>query len=161
MYNVTALDYAWYHCHKLVDLPVIDTSKVTSFKCTWDMCMSLRIFPQFDFSKGIKFQNTWRDCANITDMPQLDLSSGNDFSYAWDGCHNLVNLGGFGAIKASIDLSASDVLNVDSIMNVITQAADLNELGITGKTMTFGSTNLAKLTDAQKAVATNKGWTLA
>ena len=155
MYNVTKLDYAWYHCHKLVDLPVIDTSKVVSFNCTWDMCMSLRIFPQFDFSKGIKFQNTWRDCANMTDMPQLDLSSGTDFSYAWMGCHNLVNLGGFGKIKASFDLSDSDVLTVDSLMNIINQAAT-----VTGKTMTFGSTNLAKLTDAQKAVATNKGWTL-
>ena len=156
MYNVTALDYAWYHCHKLVDLPVIDTSKVTNFNCTWDMCMSLRIFPQFDLSKGIKFQNTWRDCVNITDMPQLDLSSGNDFSYAWMGCHNLVNLGGFGAIKADIDLSDAEVLTVDSIMNVINQAAT-----VTGKTMKFGSVNLAKLTDAQKAVATSKGWSLA
>ena len=156
MYNVTALDYAWYHCHKLVDLPVIDTSKVINFNCTWDMCMSLRIFPQFDFSKGTKFQNTWRDCANMTDMPQLDLSSGTDFSYAWMGCHNLVNLGGFGAIKASFDLSDSDVLTVESIMNVINQAAT-----VTGKTMKFGSTNLAKLTDAQKAVATSKGWSLA
>lgn len=30
-----------------------------------------------------------------------------------------------------------------------------------GKTLTLGATNLAKLTDEQKAVATNKGWTLA
>ena len=41
-------------------------------------------------------------------------------------------------------------------MNVINQAAT-----VTGKTMTFGSTNLAKLTDAQKGVATSKGWSLA
>ena len=47
-----------------------------------------------------------------------------------------------------------------SMINIINQAADLNSLGITGKTMNFGGTNLAKLTDEQKAVATSKGWTL-
>jgi hypothetical protein len=31
----------------------------------------------------------------------------------------------------------------------------------TTKTLTLGSTNLAKLTDEEKAIATNKGWTLA
>ena len=160
MNNATNLDHAWYRCYGIVEFPMIDTSKVFSFRSAWEGCMSLRTFPQFDLSAGTMFISTWKDC-NITDMPQLDLSNGVYFNYAWEGCHNLVNLGGFGAIKASIDLSASDVLNVDSIMNVITQAADLNELGITGKTMKFGSTNLAKLTDAQKSVATSKGWTLA
>lgn len=160
MNNAINLDHAWYRCYGIVEFPMIDTSKVFSFRSAWEGCMSLQIFPQFDLSAGTDFISAWKDC-NITDMPQLDLSNGVYFNYAWDGCHNLVNLGGFGAIKASIDLSDSDVLNVDSIMNVITQAADLNSLGITGKTMTFGSTNLAKLTDAQKAVATNKGWTLA
>ena len=33
--------------------------------------------------------------------------------------------------------------------------------GDTAKTLTLGSTNLAKLTDEQKAIATNKNWTLA
>lgn len=160
MNNATNLDHAWYRCYGIVEFPMIDTSKVTNFRSTWEGSMSLQTFPQFDLSAGTLFISTWKDC-NITVMPQLDLSNGVNFNFAWDGCHNLVNLGGFGAIKASIDLSDADVLNVDSIMNVITQAADLNILGITGKTMTFGSTNLAKLTDAQKSVATSKGWSLA
>ena len=160
MNNATNLDHAWYRCYGIVEFPMIDTSKVTNFRSTWEGSMSLQTFPQFDLSAGTMFISTWKDC-NITVMPQLDLSNGVNFNFAWDGCHNLVNLGGFGAIKESIDLSDADVLNVDSIMNVITQAADLNSLGITGKTMTFGSTNLAKLTDAQKGVATSKGWSLA
>ena len=160
MNNATNLDHAWYRCYGIVEFPMIDTSKVTNFRSTWEGIMSLRIFPQLDLSAGTLFISTWKN-TNITDMPQLDLSNGTNFSFAWDGSHNLVNLGGFGAIKADIDLSGADVLNVDSIMNVINQAADLNALGITGKTMTFGSKNLAKLTDAQKAVATSKGWSLA
>ena len=92
----------------------------------------------------------------MTTMPMLDLSSGTDFSDAWNLCNHLTNLGGFGAISADIDLSASNLLTVDSMMNIINQAGT-----VTGATMKLGSTNLAKLTDAQKGVATSKGWTLA
>ena len=109
---------------------------------------------------GTDFYEAWYQCLSLTTMPQLDLSSGTDFQYAWYLCSYLTTLGGFGTIKESIDLHYSDKLTVESIMNVINQAADLNELGITGKTMNFGSTNLAKLSDEQIAVATSKGWTL-
>jgi len=37
----------------------------------------------------------------------------------------------------------------------------LNSLPTASCTLTLGATNLAKLTDAEKAIATNKGWTLA
>ena len=102
----------------------------------------------------------WYACIHLTTLPQLDLSNVTTFDQSWYNCTSLTTLGGFGAVKESISLSDSPNLTVDSIMNVLNQAADLNELGITGKTMKFGSTNLAKLTDEQKAVATNKGWTL-
>ena len=109
-----------------------------------------------DLSAGTKFQNAWLNCTILATMPQLNLSSGTDFTHTWAGCSSLTTLGGFGAIKESIDLSASTKLTVESIMNVVNQAAT-----VTGKTMTLGSTNLAKLSDEQKAVATSKGWTLA
>ena len=89
-------------------------------------------------------------------MPALDLSNGTNFYNAWFKCEKLTNLGGFGAISADFDLSTLTLLTVDSLMNIINQAAT-----VTGKTMTLGSTNLAKLTDEQKSVATSKGWTLA
>ena len=40
-------------------------------------------------------------------------------------------------------------------MNVINKAAT-----VTGKKMIFGATNLAKLSEAEKQVAIDKGWTL-
>ena len=45
-------------------------------------------------------------------------------------------------------------------MNVINNLYDLTANGLSGKTLKFGTTNLKKLTDEQKAVAVNKGWTL-
>ena len=114
-----------------------------------------------DLSAGTDFSYAWNGCSSLTEFPALNMSSGTDFTSAWYGCNALTTLGGFGAISADIDLSPCTKLTVESLMNVINQAADLAALGITGRTMTLGSDNLAKLSDEQKAVATSKRWTLA
>ena len=51
-------------------------------------------------------------------------------------------------------------LSHDSIMNIINVLKDYSGT-TTKRTLTLGSSNLAKLTDAEKAIATQKGWTLA
>lgn len=60
-------------------------------------------------------------------------------------------------IGNNLNVSDCTLLTHDSLMSII------NHLGTitTAKTVTLGSTNLAKLTDAEKAIATGKGWTLA
>ena len=134
----------------------LDFSQKTNFSYCCYHCQSLTSFPALDLSKGTNFQYAWASCSSLTDFAQVDLSAGTKFQYAWTKCSSLTTLGGFGSIKENFDLSYSTKLTVESIMNVINQAAT-----VTGKRMTLGSTNLAKLTDEQKAVATNKGWTLA
>ena len=66
------------------------------------------------------------------------------------------------AILPKIDLSSWGLnycpLTVDSLVSVLNALQQLDEG--TSYTCTIGSTNLAKLTDEQKAIATNKGWTL-
>ena len=59
----------------------------------------------------------------------------------------------------SVSLSSSSYLTHDSIIGLLNNLKDLT--GDTAKTITLGSTNLAKLTDEEKAIATNKNWTLA
>ena len=154
--NTSIFSDAWYDCQSLTEFPLIDTSKGTNFEQAWYGCSSLTEFPALDLSKGTAFARAWAECTSLTKLPLLDLSAGTDFTQTWAGCSSLTTLGGFGAIKESIDLYSCTKLTVESIMNVINQAAT-----VTGKTMNFGSTNLNKLTDEQKAVATSKGWTLA
>lgn len=57
---------------------------------------------------------------------------------------------------SKIGLNFSTALSVDSIVGL------LNALPLSDKGYSFqiGSTNIAKLSDEQKAIATNKGWTL-
>ena len=160
LHNGTDFSQAWSGCRALTSFPALDLSAGTDFISAWKDCTSLTEFPALDLHNGTNFRYAWNGCSALTTIGKLDLSSGTNFYSAWYNCSSLTNLGGFGTIKESFDLPYSTKLTIESMMNVITQAADLNSLGITGKTMNFGSTNLNKLTDEQKAVATNKGWTL-
>lgn len=60
--------------------------------------------------------------------------------------------------KDGIYLGYSNKLSHDSLMSFVNALEDLTESGTT-KTITFGATNLAKLTEEEKAIITNKGWT--
>ena len=72
-------------------------------------------------------------------------------------CESLTTLGGFTGLKVNLDLSSCPLLTKKSILNVFNKAANVKS---SPKTLTLGITNLNKLTDAEKAIATNKGWIL-
>jgi len=59
-----------------------------------------------------------------------------------------------------MDLSGCPKLTRESILSVLNALGNKNGLSGTWK-LTLGATNLAKLTESDKAIATGKGWTLA
>ena len=61
-------------------------------------------------------------------------------------------------INANLDISASTKFTREALLEII---GNLKAQTSGSKKLTMGSTNLAKLTDEDKAIATNKGWTLA
>lgn len=102
--------------------------------------------------------------STVTSLPKWNFSNVTGYTGAFDGCTSLTTLAGFTGLKASLSLSDCP-LTVESINNVINEMYDFNANGLIPEegqgTLTLGATNLAKLSDAEKAVATNKGWTLA
>lgn len=48
----------------------------------------------------------------------------------------------------------------ESLMNIINNLYDIATAGVQPQKLQLGSTNLAKLTDEEKVIATNKGWSL-
>lgn len=88
----------------------------------------------------------------------MDTSNVYNMDTMFQGCTSLTDLGGFVGLKTNLDLSYCTKLTHNSLMNVINKAADVIS---SPKTLTLGSTNLANLSDEEKAIATAKGWTLA
>lgn len=59
--------------------------------------------------------------------------------------------------KTGLNLSYCTALSYDSLIYLINNLVETT----TAKTVSLGSENLAKLTDEEIAIATEKGWTLA
>ena len=144
-------------CYNLTTIPQIDTSSVTIMESMFTNCFQLTTIPQIDTSSVTIMQGMFYSCSNLTTIPQIDTSSVTNMSYMFYSCSSLADLGGLMGLKCDIDLSSCPLTH-DSILNVINKAADVTA---SPKTLTLGSTNLAKLSDEEKAIATNKGWTLA
>ena len=63
-------------------------------------------------------------------------------------------------IGANISFAQSNKLSHDSLMSIINALKDFSSTTTT-KTLTLHANSKALLTDSEKAIATQKGWTLA
>ena len=75
------------------------------------------------------------------------------------GCSNLEYLRFSGTLRVDTWLSGAPKLTVESLLSVIDSLADFSGTG-TSKKITLGARNKAKLSAAQLALVTNKGWVL-
>ena len=150
---------------KHLDVSNFNTSKVTN------------MFAMFSSSNSL----TQLDISNFDTSNVLDF--GRTFSY-WAGVNKELNISGLNLSKCSsiegpfmrssfkvircdglklpnidmsnIGLNDSTELTVDSIVGLLHALPQSDK----GYSFQIGDVNIAKLTDEQKAIATNKGWTL-
>ena len=122
-------------------------------------CSSLTSIPQIDTSKVTFMNDMFYNCSSLTSIPLLHVNNVAQIGSILWGCRSVKYLGGFQGLRLSITSGFLDQcpdLTVESLMNVINNLATV----YSNQTLCFGSINLNKLTAQQKAIATNKGWTL-
>lgn len=158
----TSLAYAFYNCDKLSTLTLPDGFGAAAQSATscFASCVSLTALTLPD-GFGAALVSTTQMFNNCSRMHSLHLPSGfgqastyNGFMFRW--CGALETITGNPNFKASLDLSACKKLGHDSLMVIINGLQS-----VPGATLTLGAENLAKLSDEEKKVATDKGWTLA
>lgn len=140
-----------------------------------------------DFSNAETGNYMFNTCSSLIslDLSNFDASkiAGNaqnrTITYMFISCNNLTNLkfmknlGKGYVIKANgyntctVSLSSSSKLTHESLIDVINNLYDLNLTynvanggTLYTQNLQIGSTNLAKLTEEEIAIATNKGWTV-
>lgn len=101
--------------------------------------------------------NRFNKADQLVTIRKLIVEAGAGYSGCFTGCTALENITIEGVIGKNFDISDSPKLTHDSLMSIINHLKDTSSK----LTLTIGSENLAKLTDAEKAIATEKGWTLA
>ena len=133
--NVTNVGALFYYAKNVtsINLSGWDTSKVTAVSMMFFVCSAL----------------------TTLDLSGWDLSSVSHGGSEFTNCSNLTQLY-WTNWNHSIDISPSTKFTKDTLVKLINNLAT-----VTDKTLKMGSTNLAKLTDSEKAIAINKGWTLA
>ena len=164
----SAINMSWmFHGNNLKHLDVsnFNTSKVTN------------MFSMFSSSSSL----TQLDISNFDTSNVLDF--GHAFAY-WSGVNKELNISGLNLSKctsmdgtflrsgfkvirsdglrlpnidmSNIGLNDSTELTVDSIVGLMNALPQSDK----GYSFQIGDVNIAKLTNEQKAIATNKGWTL-
>ena len=99
-------------------------------------------------------------CYKLHTIDVLRVSEKTTFDSTFSGCEELRNITIEGTIgQNGLQIDSSPNLTHASLMSIINALKTFTD-GTT-RTVTLGATNIAKLTDAEKAIATQKGWTLA
>lgn len=163
--KVIKMERMFQNCESLTMIPKLDTSNVTSVYYMFYNCTSLTTIPQLDTSKVVNANNMFYGTGfKLESLPLLDFSSVTSISgfFGYGNITTLTDLGGFTGLKinwtGSGSLKQLPNLTVQSLLNVFNTIADVTGLG--GRNLEIGTINLAKLTDEQKQIAINKGWTL-
>ena len=103
---------------------------------------------------------TFDNNKTLITIRKLRVHEGVKYSSTFLNTTALENIVFEGVIGQSLTLKHSSKLTHDSLMSVINHLKDFTGTDNT-MTLALGETNLAKLTDEEKAIATQKGWTLA
>lgn len=175
--KATNMNSMFYNCDRLDSLALIDTSKVVDMGGMLGNTM-LKTIPQFDTSNVENVSSIFHQCIALRTIPLLDFGSVTNMSSIFGifELDLLTSIGGFKNLKKSVTREFIDLLpniSTSSLINIINNLYDWsgNTDGYAplnnGTIYNFGTThslkfgnNISKLSDAQIAVATAKGWSL-
>lgn len=137
--NCNSTSYMFYNCSKLRTTPAYDLTNVGIIGFMYTYCTSLKSLPKLTLTKAYNDPQWLYGCSSLTDV-------GGFVNY------------GFEYSGYTFDLSISP-LTSDSVTNIANTVYDMT---IKGRKMyiKFSSSVYSALTDGQKTLFTNKGWTV-
>ena len=154
--KVTVMSYMFSDCSSLQSLPELNTSNVKNMNYMFGNCESLQSIPELDTSNVTTMQQMFNDCYSLQSIPELDTSKVTNMNKMFDICKSLQRINILN-LTLSFSISSSTMFQREDLLTILNNLATVT----TTQTLTMGSTNLAKLTDDDKLIATEKGWTLA
>lgn len=157
--NVARMPYMFYRLYKATNINVssFNTSNVTNMEHMFCQCSVLENLDisNFDASNVENVRNMLYQCNNLINLKFMK-NLGKGYTKTQNNYSNY-----------NVHLSYTKALSHESLMDVINNLYDLNltyDVANGGtlytQSLTLGSTNLAKLTAEEIAIATNKGWTV-
>ena len=179
--NVTTMNDMFYECRSLQKIPLLNTSSVTNMNSMFVNCSSLQTIPLLNTSNVTTMNNMFSSCSSLQTIPLLNTSNVTNMNSMFSVCYSLQTIpllntsnvttmsGMFNScsylefltmtnIKVSFKISSSTKFSQETLEALIDNLADLT--GQTAQTFTMGSTNLAKVSQEKKDLATARNWNL-
>lgn len=155
--DVTDMSTFFSNCSYLKNAPSINTSKATTMHSMFYYDSDLKNVPQYDTSNVTNTQWMFYNCYSLKIIPSYDMLKVTNANNMFTGCGNLEFIHIIN-INANLNISESPKFTREALLEIL---GNLVPQTSGSKKLTMGSKNLAKLTDADKKIATDKGWTLA
>ena len=144
--------FMFYECNDLTTAPQMNTANVTDMTKMFYSCNKLTTVPLYDTSKVTRMEEMFWHCSDLQTVPAFDCSNVTNMNNIFTSCRSLksilmTNIGVSFNISASTLFERADLVTILNNLKTVTST----------KRLTMGDTNLAKLTDEDKLIATNKG----
>ena len=159
--NVTDMNSMFSSCEALTSIPQMDTSNVTNMYSMFFSCRALTSIPQMDTSNVTNMEGMFFSCRALTSIPQMDTSKVTNMKEMFSGCASLTKFDDNPLCKVtpwqiSVDFNVGDCpLDRTSILKVFNGAKV-----VSGKTITISATTNGYLSEEDKKIITDKGWTI-
>jgi hypothetical protein len=180
----TNVSYMFQDCSSLTEIPSFNTHKSTSLGSMFSGCVSLKEIKYLDTTSSTsygassifsstKLQSiknfklgknissglfTTFESTFLTDI-SIDISgcTGSNINTGFvNYCPKITNFESLGTIDGAINFSNCTLLTYESLMNVLNSLSPVTST----KTLKLGAENLAKLTEEEIAIGTDKGWSI-
>ena len=163
----TTFKYMFGGCSYLENVELFDLSNATNVSYMFSDCVKIKHLPNFNTNKVTNFGGFLSNATGLVSLPVIDMSSATSLTsfFGSNTITNLTEIGGFKNLKINWTSSALNTcpnLTRESLLNVINNLYDFRGNGdsTTTRSIKIGSSNMYRLTDEDKAIATNKGWVL-
>lgn len=177
--NVTNFKSIFVNCKKLKNIQNLNTQKATNLIASFASCELLEKL-NIDCSNVLTMYITFFGCKNLIELNLNNTSNVTNFFMSFAYCENLKRINGIDFSSATGDCNFTACYNLEKIQ--LTGKISFNRLVLSDSTklthetllsilyalentenpkkLTLGKINLEKLTDNEKAIATEKNWTL-
>jgi len=182
--TIDSMNNMFTNCYSLTTIPLLDTSNCLDLSYMFNGCISLRSIPQLNTDSCTNFNYMFNGCYSLMTIPQLNTSWGNNFNNMFANCYSLTSLIIYiselfnattpftncysltslkfigGEVRTtwpaalSLQYSSMTATAIEEFFNTLPTITISRAITLTNTPAAL------TLTAAQRAIATNKNWTL-
>lgn len=161
----TSLTSAFSGCTNLIEIPMLNTSNVTSFQYTFSSCSSLTTIPLLNTSSAKNMSGMLNNCTQLISIPLLDTRNVTAMNNTFEKCTRLTTVPILNTGKVVNMINAfknCSNLSNDSLNNILAMCANATSYTNT-KTLAYIGLTSAQATTCQSLsnyqAFLDAGWT--